>query len=296
MLLLAVAVLADRASIPFLVVIAVALGTGEAVGDSAGPAMLPDLVSDEELEEANSQLEAAELIAEDLTGPPIGGALFAIAPAVPFVIDAATFAGSAGIVSRVESADSHLTARVPTSVRHDLAEGLREMWRNVVLRTTGAVLVVLSLSLAAAMAPFVLYATGPLDVSEAGFGVILSIGALGGIVGARLAPRLIARSGPVGAFLLAAVGGAVGLSIMAVEQVLVVCTGYAVVMATLFVGRGGAGERSAAGPPPGRSSVACRVGCGRSCSAPSSSVPLPVVSSPTWPASRRCSSSLRAAT
>jgi MFS family permease len=77
----------------------------------------------------------------------------------------------------------------PTRLRADVAEGLRFLWGNRVLRTLGLMTGAFNLASSAWSAVFVLYAVrpGPMGLSEAGFGLLLTAGAVGALLGSWLA-------------------------------------------------------------------------------------------------------------
>ena len=88
--LLGVAVLADAASLPLLYVVFFALGTAETLFDNAAVSILPAVVPRAQLARANGRLLGAQMVANELVAPPLGGLLFAAAAAVPFLLDAGT--------------------------------------------------------------------------------------------------------------------------------------------------------------------------------------------------------------
>ena len=89
---LGVAVLADAATLPLLYAVFFALGTAETLFDNAAVSILPAVVPKDRLARANGRLLGAQMVANELVAPPLGGLLFATAAAVPFLLDAGTFA------------------------------------------------------------------------------------------------------------------------------------------------------------------------------------------------------------
>jgi MFS family permease len=91
------------------------------------------------------------------------------------------------------------------SMRADIAEGVRFVWRNAVLRTLALMLGATNLGWTAYYAVFVLYAVrpGPMGLSKAGYGAFVTVGAVGGLVGAWLGPRVERALGRARALLLA---------------------------------------------------------------------------------------------
>jgi MFS family permease len=237
MLGLAAVVLLDATTVGVLVAGAFLLGCGEAVADSSSPALLPDLVDDDRLEEANGELETAELVANDLVGPSIGGTLTALSTSAPFLVDAASFLVAGGLVRTIEVDESHTHDRPPSGWWADLREGARISWTNPVLRSTGALIVFLQLGSIAAIAPIVIYLTERLDLSPTGYGIFLSIGSLGGLAGARSVKRLVKRHRPFHV-LLGALAVTVGaFLLMAVPSLPVVTVGFSLSFAAVVTGR-----------------------------------------------------------
>jgi len=237
MALLAAAVLAGLESVPVLVATAFLLGCGEALADSASPALLPDLVESERLEEANGELETAELVANDLVGPTAGGTLTALTHAAPFVVDAASFLAAGLLVRTVDVEESHTREPATTGWWADLREGARLSWTNPVLRSTGALVVLVQLASIAAVAPIVAYVTGRLGLSATGYGIFLSVGSLGGLAGARSVKGLVRRHRPFPVLVGALVASLVAYLLMAVPSVPVVAAGFALSFAAVVVGR-----------------------------------------------------------
>jgi len=100
---LTVAVLAGAAaagalSVALLAGVTFVLGTGEIFAESAALALVPQLVASFQLERANGRLQAGEVTAGQFAGQGLGGVLFAVALALPFALDAATFLLSAALV------------------------------------------------------------------------------------------------------------------------------------------------------------------------------------------------------
>jgi MFS family permease len=237
MAILAVVVLTDAHTVPLLVAAAFLLGCGEAMADSASPALLPDLVERDRLEEANGELETAELVANDLVGPTVGGTLTAITPGAPFVVDAVSFLTAGGLVRSIDVDESHAREPAASGWWSDLREGVRISWTNPVLRSTGALVVLVQLGSIAAIAPIVAYLQGELGLSPTGYGIFLSIGSLGGIVGARAVKGLTRRHGSFPVLVGALVATAVAALLMAVPSLPVVAAGFALSFAAVVVGR-----------------------------------------------------------
>lgn len=234
---LAALVLIDEMSVGLLIGGAFLLGCGEAVADSAAPALVPTIVEDDRLASANGELETAELVANDLVGPPLGSILFAVAPAAPFALDAASFVGSATLVGSVDAQESHLDGAGDRSWRQDLVEGIRTAWENPVLRTTGALIVLMQIGNLAAIAPIVLYVTGRLGLDPAAYGLFLAVGSFGGIAGSRLAGRALRRIGAFRTLISSITVAAAAFLLMAVPHPVTAGLGLSVTFGAVVVGR-----------------------------------------------------------
>ncbi|MCG5440220.1 MFS transporter [Micromonospora foliorum] len=196
---LAVVVALDLVSVPVLLMAAFLLATLGTLFDSASFALLPALVPPDALPRANGRLQAGAAVAGGFLGAPAAGVLFAVAPALPFALDAVTFAAAALLVLALAPVGNP-NARPRTgrgSVRSEIAEGLRwlrahrTLWRVTVLTAAS------NLAISGIMAVLVLYALDVLRVPPAGYGLFTAAAIVGGVAGALGAGRLAARLGTV---------------------------------------------------------------------------------------------------
>ena len=179
-----------------LVVVAFLIGVGEVFVDSAFQAMLPQLVPEAELDRANGRLTAAQLVGNELVGPPVGGALFALARSIPFFGDAASFAASGLLLGSIPGRFApDEEARAASSAWADLKEGLAWLFRHEVMRSMAIALGVTNLGFMAFGGIYVLFAEQVLRVGPLGFGLLFSSTAAGGLLGSLMAGRVTARIG-----------------------------------------------------------------------------------------------------
>lgn len=187
------AIVVDQVSIWVIFVVTALLASAEAVVDSSSMAMVPATVDHRDLERAVGRLGSTELAMNDVVGPPLGGLLFGLAVAVPFGIDALTFAGAALVMGMMTGSYRPVvpqsTSGDPPTMRASLAEGIRWLWNHRLLRTLAIVSTALGTASFIGNAIFVIFATDTLGLSEFGYGVLLVPGALGGIAGSLIAPR-----------------------------------------------------------------------------------------------------------
>ncbi|MEW2507490.1 MFS transporter [Amycolatopsis sp. NPDC047767] len=207
----ALLVAGHQATVALLVVTAVALGAGDVVFGTAAQAFLPDVVPKPLLHKANGSLQVVKTVGVQFAGPPLGSALFAVAAALPFGLDAVSFAASAALVAKLPRRTHQATRKAP------IVEGLRWLAHHRLLRTLAILLGVNTFCGQLATATLVLLATETLHVSPGGYGVLLAAAAVGSVAGGLVNARVVAKIGPHRALITslaanAAVFGAIGLS------------------------------------------------------------------------------------
>lgn len=229
--LLAAAVLAGWASIPLLAGGAFLLGVGQTLFDSAAQAAIPDLVGrdGDQLSRANGRLVGTQTVGAQFLGPPVGGLLFGLGPWVPYATDAASFLGSSALVARIRG--RHPVRReVPRSLRVEIAEGLRWLYRHRLLRGFALQAAVANLVLTAGEVVLVLVAQERLGLGNVGYGLLITGLAGGAVAGSVLTARLGRLLGDGPMFLLSlGVQAAGGLLVAVTRTPLVAAVGLALV-------------------------------------------------------------------
>jgi MFS family permease len=221
---LGVAVLLGWANLPLMYGIFFLMGTLETLFDNASQAIIPAVVSRDRLERANSRLYAAEIVSNELAGPPLGGFLFGVAVAVPFLLDAGTFAAAAALILalRGQFRPERPEGAPPTTLVAEIGEGMRWLWNHRLIRTLAIMLGVFNLTFAATEAIFVLFAQDVLGLGSFGYGVLLTSGAVGGLIGSLTADKIVAWFGSGGALQAAVLISAVVLAVVALSESAVV--------------------------------------------------------------------------
>ena len=183
-------ILLDRVSIVVLFAVAALLASAEAVVDSSSMAMIPATVDGTDLERAVGRLGSTELAMNDLVGPPVGGLLFGLAVAIPFGLDALSFAGAALVMAFMTgSYSSGAPRQTGVAMRTSVSQGFRWLWSQHLLRSLALISTALGTASFIGNAVFVLYARDVLQLSAFGYGVLLVPGAIGGIIGSLIAPQ-----------------------------------------------------------------------------------------------------------
>ncbi|WP_326842051.1 MFS transporter [Streptomyces sp. NBC_01558] len=187
--LLTLAVLTDHANITLLIAAGFALGCGDIFFDISAQAVLPVVVTgDQALIRANSRISAAQINGEQLAGPPIGGVLFSLSHSLPFLGNALSFLISALCVNSLKGnfANPPTTQPTTTSLRTEVAEGLRWLLKHRVLRTLAGTAAIGNLVFTAKMSLLVLLAKNQLGLGDIGYGLLLSSTAVGAFIGSFL--------------------------------------------------------------------------------------------------------------
>ena len=208
--LLAVGVAAGMATVPLLYLAAFLLGTAETLFDNATQVIVPELVDEAQLEVANGRQTMALVAGQQLIGPVLGASLFAVALPAPLIVDGAVLLIAALCVLSIRVRPPQPVAST-TSVRTDIAEGLRCLWQSEALRMISLSAAVVNIALLAHMSIFVLFSLEILGVGGIGYALILSCYAVGGIAGGWLAPRIAGWLQPQRAIVCALMAAAVSI-------------------------------------------------------------------------------------
>lgn len=223
-----------------LLIVSVASGTAGIVFTAASGAYLKHLVRGEHLLVANARFEETSWMATAM-GPPLGGALVGLlGPVVTVAVDALSFLLSAVGIRRIRGDDVALP-RDPIAVMRagDLLAGWRFILHDRVLRYLFLNSVAVGGLIMAAVPVLTVLLLDEYRFPAWQYGLAFGVPALGGLVGARLSARLVARYGrhrvmtvsgwlrsvfPLGLALVRP--GVTGLlTVIVVESLLIVCMG-----------------------------------------------------------------------
>lgn len=178
---LAVSIWTDHVNVVVVLGALFLLGVAETFADTTSSTLLPMMVEKADLGIANARLMAGFLTANQLAGPPIGAALFAAGMMLPFVAQAVLMATGALLMSRiVVPAPVRHRGRPP--VRREVAEGIRWLWNHPPIRTLALTIFAFNITFGAAWSVLVLLAIERLEMGEIGYGLMITVGALGGLV------------------------------------------------------------------------------------------------------------------
>lgn len=180
----AVAVALGHASIGLLIALAFALTTLQTLFDNAATALLPALVDRDALGAANARLMTGQRIAGGLLGAPAVPLLLMAGAAAPFLADAATFLVAAALVASLRTPPPGKAPRpAGSTLRREIADGLRTLWHDRVLRGLCAATALCNIGMGALIATLVVLVTGWLDAGTTGYAVASTAYAAGSLVG-----------------------------------------------------------------------------------------------------------------
>jgi MFS family permease len=200
---LAAAVVTHSAGLALIYLTAFSTGVGSALRDTAAVTCIPRLVDSAELDRANARVIAGRIVGNELAGPAAGGWLFGLAAVLPFAVNA----GALGIAvlllltlpsvfRPVPATPDRDAASALASVRRDLRDGARWLWRHADIRdviiATGVIVAVDAMWFAV----LVLYVIQVLYQRPGVYGLLLAVAAPGGISVGIVGPWAARRAGP----------------------------------------------------------------------------------------------------
>ncbi|MBA2387457.1 MAG: MFS transporter [Acidimicrobiia bacterium] len=191
-----------------VVVATLLLGVGEVLYDNSAQTIMPALVATDDLEKANGRLWAAESVTNQFLGPPLGSLLLAIGFAVPFFVDAGTFAVSAALIFAISATPPRSEPAPRRPWRVELREGFGWLWHHDLLRPMAIVLGGLNGLGAVSAAVLVLFSQEVLGTSATEFAVLSTAGAVGGVLGGWTASWVSKRIGSGPSLWVTMLGGA----------------------------------------------------------------------------------------
>lgn len=175
-------------SLPLIYVGGILLGLAEVIALTSAAALVPSAVSPPLRERANARLTGAETVCNEFIGPFVGGLLVAIgaafalgSTAAGYVLTAATLVLLAGRFRAVPK-----EGQPSRSVHGQIADGLRFLWRERLLRVMTLVVAALNTCWGAWLALMPLYATKVMGLPVSRYGLLVGALGLGGLTGTMI--------------------------------------------------------------------------------------------------------------
>ncbi|HEY1389237.1 MAG TPA: MFS transporter [Ktedonobacterales bacterium] len=202
------ALLLGHLSVIQICLVAVIEGTLFVFFDLAEVAVLPSIVTQEEMPAAAAQYICLTDGVTTSLGPALGGALFALGQMVPFLLDTISYVASVLALWRIQlpkqaASDEQANPLNWRTMRADIVSGVVWLWRQRALRALASILAV-SNCLVAGEALLVIVLAEQLHATTPEVGLILGLGGCGAVFGSLLAERVVRRLN----FALSFIGGA----------------------------------------------------------------------------------------
>jgi len=181
-----------------LVVTALLFGCAEVLRDNSAQTFLPEVVEDDQLENANGKLWSVEFVTNSFIGPPLGSFLIGIFVFLPFYFDTLTFFVSAALIATLASVArpiKEVTGKKAVNFKAEINEGFSWLWKHELLRPMAIILGCMNGLGAITTATFILFAQEILQTSVFIFAILGTAGAVGGTLGGILGPKISAKIG-----------------------------------------------------------------------------------------------------
>ena len=212
--------LTGNASMAVLYAGALVMSVATVFFDVAHQSYVPGLVGLAHIGEGNAKLQATQSVA-GVAGPALGGALLRVVLApVLLAVNAVTYLVSAFALSRIRKPEELPPREHRRPLKEEIAEGLRFVVRQPLLRRIVACTAIGNLFGAAAGAVTVIFALRELGLDEAAYGTVLSASAVGGLLGAVASDRLVRWFGEGRVIPLSALAFAPGAALTPLAAVL----------------------------------------------------------------------------
>jgi MFS family permease len=182
---IAIAMWAERLTLAQIVLVAFVEGSLFVFFNLAENAAIPKIVSSEQLSTALAQNEAST-IGSRLAGAPLGGLLFGIAQALPFVVDALSYVASIGTIAAIPVEFQTEPPAERDRLHLEVAQGFRWLWSQPFIRATSLLVAGTNFIIQALILVVVVVAKSR-GAAPAEIGVILAFIGIGGLLGSLVA-------------------------------------------------------------------------------------------------------------
>jgi MFS family permease len=196
LVVLAAVIATGHAGIWVLYAVMFAVMTCEVFYDIAGRAMLPDLAPAGTIDRANGRLEGGRTVTQDFAGGPVAGFLFVAAAFLPLAVNSAAYLlGALVLLGLPMAVRRPQSTSERSSLMTDLREGFVFVFRGSSLGPVLLFNVALNAAFMGLSAVMVLLARDHFGVAPSLYGVFVGSSAVGALLGAAAAGRMVARLG-----------------------------------------------------------------------------------------------------
>ena len=188
---LPVAMIWSEPTLAHIIVVAVAEGTLMVFYNLAEVAALPRVVARQHLPQASALNQAGYAVA-GIAGPALGTTLYQFSRALPFAVDALSYAVSAFTLWRLRGDFSAAPSSGPRHLGAEVMTGLRWLWRERIVRRMA--MLTGGMNFVEASVPLLLIVTAQqMGASAVEVGLIFSAAGIGGVLGAWVGGRIQRR-------------------------------------------------------------------------------------------------------
>lgn len=185
-------------ALPMLYAGGLLLGVAEVIALTSAAALIPDAVAPPGRDRANVWVTGAETVCNEFAGPFLGGILVAAGALVALGVSVGGYLVGMAVLPLLIGAFkvARAAGEPPPSVHGQIADGLRFLWHQRLLRMFAFTVMVLVTCWAAWYALMPLVATRQWGLGPAGYGALAGALGIGGVVGTLLvgpANRLLSR-------------------------------------------------------------------------------------------------------
>lgn len=189
-----------------LYAVALVMGVATVFFDVSYQSLVPSLVRTDQIAEANGKLESTQQIA-GLAGPAVGGGLVGILTApLAILATVVTYVASffALLFTRDHEQPRHQDDREP--LLREIGEGLRWVFGNPLLRRIVGTTGIANLFSTMTFTLLPIFFLRLLGLTPTQMGIVFSLGAVGGLLGAIATPHIVRRIGEARAIPISAIG------------------------------------------------------------------------------------------
>jgi predicted MFS family arabinose efflux permease len=138
---------------------------------------------------AAAAAEQARFASVTLAGPPLGGVLFAVSRALPFVADSLSYLFSIVSLLWMRTPFQEARERDPAPVREQIREGIAWLWSHAYLRTSALIFALDNFVFQAIFLTFVVVAKRH-GLSSSAIGALIAAFGVSALLGSLVAPRV----------------------------------------------------------------------------------------------------------
>jgi len=218
-----------------LYAVALVVGVATVFFDVSYQSIVPSLVRPDQIAEANGKLESTQQLA-GLTGPAVAGGLVGLITA-PLAVLTTVGTYVASLIALVRTRD-HETLRAPEDrapLHREIAEGLAWVFGNRFLRRIVATTGISNLFSTFIFTLMPIYYLRIIGFTPAVMGLVFSLTAVGGLLGAIATPRIVARVGEARAIPLSAIAFSLSVIPFPLAVLLPTPAAFALLVAQGFV-------------------------------------------------------------